>query len=210
MRKTQDRGFAHNLENTLQLTRILVLIMKKMMLTLMVKKVLSKKAKIEILEESFELAGISTYKKHGKHNHILKNEVEIKVETTHNIMKKTVSVFLNESTERCFVLLKFQKIYYVKDIVLMVLWILLRQNCSFQTINNKFNKFNLTLAPQTEYKAEKARKLLQQKGLLTEFENNKGECISDNNVSLVQFFYQDDRLLLCLLGARDFVSMENK
>ena len=117
MRKPQDKGFVHNLENTLQLTRILVPIMKKMMLTLMMKKVLSKKAKIEILEESFELAGISTYKKHGKHNHILKNEVEIKVETTHNIMKKTVSVFLNESTERCFVLLKFQKIYYVKDIV---------------------------------------------------------------------------------------------
>ena len=92
----------------------------------------------------------------------------------------------------------------------MALWILLRQNCPFQTINNKFNKFNLTLAPQTEYKAEKARKLLQQKGLLTEFENNKRECISDNNVSLVQSFYQDDRLLLCLLGARDFVSMENK
>ena len=89
--------------------------------------------------------------------------------------------------------------------------------------NNKQQIQLLTLAPQKcsigqlvevfetiEYKAKKAWKLLQQKGLLEELGNNKGKCLSDNIASLVQSFYQDERFSISLPGAKDFISMGNK
>ena len=60
------------------------------------------------------------------------------------------------------------------------------------------------------YKAKKARKLLQQKGLLAEPEGNKGKCLSDNIVTIVQPFYQNDMFSRCLPGAKNFVNIENK
>ena len=57
---------------------------------------------------------------------------------THSIMKKNGSAFVTNQQKRCFLFLKFHKIYQIKHINLIILWILLRQNWSFQT-NNKFN-----------------------------------------------------------------------
>ena len=62
----------------------------------------TKKAKMEIFEQLFELAGISPVKKYSKHSHTLLNEVKRQVESTHSIMQKSASAFLIEPTEKVF------------------------------------------------------------------------------------------------------------
>ena len=62
----------------------------------------TKKAKNEMLQQSFELAVISPVKKHGKHSHTFVNEPKRKFESTHSIMKKSTWVFLSEPTEKMF------------------------------------------------------------------------------------------------------------
>ena len=52
-----------------------------------------KKAKMEIFEQLFELAGISPVKKYSMHSHTLVNEVKREVESTHSIMQKVHQPF---------------------------------------------------------------------------------------------------------------------
>ena len=177
----------------------------------------TKKAKIKFFEQSLELAGISPVKKHGKHSHTLENEVKRKVESRHSIIKKSASAFLNKPTEKVFPASEFSKKILDKGHCFDHFVDLVKAKLAI--LNNKQRIQPLTLAPQTwsieqvvkvfettEYKAKKARKHLQQKGLLVEHENNKGKCLSDNTVSLVPSFHQDDRFSRCLSGAKDFVS----
>ena len=136
-------------------------------------------------------------------------------------MKKSASAFLNEPIGKVFpasevsksILDKGHCFYHLGDLV----------KAKLAISNNKQQIQLLTLAPQrwligqvvevfetTEYKAKKARRLLQQKGLLAEPKNDKGKYLSDNIVLLVQPFYQDVRFSICLPGAKDFVSIGNK
>lgn len=71
----------------------------------------TRKIKIEILEQSFELAGVSPVKKHAKHS--FSHEIEVKkiYESTHNIMKKNALASLNEPTEQVFPASKVSKKY---------------------------------------------------------------------------------------------------
>lgn len=140
-----------------------------------------------------------------------------KVEGTQGIMK-SVSALSNKPTETVFPASEVSKNMLDKGHCFDRLVDLVKGKLDIS--NNKQQIQLSTLAwcigqvvevfETTEYKAKKAKKLLQEKGLLVEPENNKGKCLSNNIVSLVQSFHQGDRFSICLPGTKDFVSIENK
>ena len=93
----------------------------------------------------------------------------LKVHTV--LWRKVHQPFQTDQQKSGFPLMKFQEINYIKHIVLIVLWILLRQK---KAISKKKNIQWLSLVPQTwsiglivqvfettEYKAKNSSKLLQ-------------------------------------------------
>ena len=93
----------------------------------------------------------------------------LKVHTV--LWRKVHQPFLTDQQKSGFPLMKFQEINYIKHIVLIVLWILLRQK---KAISKKKKIQWLSLVPQTwsiglivqvfeatEYKAKNSSKLLQ-------------------------------------------------
>ena len=139
-----------------------------------------------------------------------------KVEGTQGIMR-SVSALLNKPTETVFPASEVSKNTLDKGHCFDRLVDLVKGKLDIS--NNKQQIQLPTLAwcigqvvevfETTEYKAKKAKKPLQEKGLLVEPENNEGKCLS-NIVSLAQSFHEGDRFSICLPGTKDFVSIENK
>lgn len=112
----------------------LFLTLKHVIFLMRLKHRQQKNQRLKFQNNRLKLLAYLQLKKHVQHGRVLINEVKQEVES---IMKKSTSSFLNEPTEKVF--LKFQKLYQIKHIALIILLILLRQNLSFQAINNKLN-----------------------------------------------------------------------